>query len=164
MRRRRPLTRIAAIALALGAFTAPAAVAQQDLRSPDTRDAAAAGTVKQDLRSPDARDAARPAVPAQDLRSPDTREAAIARSAPIQAVSGSQPVVAGRPTLRPVFHASPTPVARPSSDKASTVSLSLLAMAAFGIAALTLVVRRRSGMLVAAVADGTRDWRRGVGL
>jgi hypothetical protein len=36
-----------------------AAVAQQDLRMPDTRDAAIAATQTQDLRSPDARDAAR---------------------------------------------------------------------------------------------------------
>ena len=47
---RRPLL----VALAALALTAPAALAQtQDLRSPDTRDAAA-----QDFRSPDTRDAA----------------------------------------------------------------------------------------------------------
>ena len=66
------LTRSAALGLALAALAAPTAVAQQqDLRSPDTRDAASAGerpamaearseasTERQDLRSPDARDAA----------------------------------------------------------------------------------------------------------
>ena len=51
------LTTLAAIAL-LGA-TSTAAFAQQDLRMPDTRDAAAATTQQQDLRSPDAQDAAR---------------------------------------------------------------------------------------------------------
>jgi uncharacterized iron-regulated membrane protein len=62
-----------------------AAQAQQDLRSPDARDAAITGAARvpaagQDLRSPDARDAATRAaqVPAagQDLRSPDARDAA----------------------------------------------------------------------------------------
>ena len=51
------LSTLAAIAL-LGA-TSATALAQQDLRMPDTRDAAIAATQKQDLRSPDARDAAR---------------------------------------------------------------------------------------------------------
>jgi hypothetical protein len=46
----------AAAALLALAMSAPA-LAQQDLRSPDTRDAATAATHKQDLRSPDARDA-----------------------------------------------------------------------------------------------------------
>jgi hypothetical protein len=57
------LARSAALALALCALAAPTAGAQQDLRSPDTRDAALAaeaqrGQPGQDLRSPDARDAA----------------------------------------------------------------------------------------------------------
>jgi hypothetical protein len=66
----------------VAACAAPtSAVAQsQDLRSPDTRDAAEAAKAQgyQDLRSPDARDAARPTETqiAQDLRSPDARDAA----------------------------------------------------------------------------------------
>jgi hypothetical protein len=48
---------LAAVAL-IGA-TSTTALAQQDLRMPDTRDAAAAATQKQDLRGPDAVDAAR---------------------------------------------------------------------------------------------------------
>jgi hypothetical protein len=40
------------------------AAAQQDLRMPDTRDAAAAAEEYQDLRSPDAKDAARAVPPA----------------------------------------------------------------------------------------------------
>jgi hypothetical protein len=51
------LTTFAAVAL-LG-MTSATALAQQDLRMPDTRDAAAAATQSQDLRSPDAQDAAR---------------------------------------------------------------------------------------------------------
>jgi hypothetical protein len=55
------LSRSAALALALAAFAAPAATAQQDLRSPDAKDAASApegqsSVVQQDLRSPDVRD------------------------------------------------------------------------------------------------------------
>ena len=51
------IARTAATALAIGAVLAPAAAAQQDLRSPDTRDAAERGHV-QDLRMPDTRDSA----------------------------------------------------------------------------------------------------------
>ena len=52
-------TRAAAVGLVLAALAAPTAVAQQqDLRSPDTRDAARTTQTRQDLRSPDARDAA----------------------------------------------------------------------------------------------------------
>jgi hypothetical protein len=98
----RRLTRSATLGLALAALAAPTAAAQQDLRSPDTRDAAEgyappppssiaapAGSAYQDLRSPDTRDAAEgyapspPSAivssPAQDLRSPDTRDAAAGR-------------------------------------------------------------------------------------
>jgi hypothetical protein len=60
------------------AVPAAAAAQGQDLRSPDTRDAATAAQQQsyQDLRSPDARDAA-PVETAQysDLRSPDARDA-----------------------------------------------------------------------------------------
>jgi hypothetical protein len=53
------ISRTAALALTLVALGAPIAAAQQDLRSPDSRDAARAATApKQDLRSPDSRDAA----------------------------------------------------------------------------------------------------------
>ena len=77
MRRTQLITSAALVA----ACAVPAmAVAQtQDLRSPDTRDAAAAAAAEhyQDLRSPDARDAARPSETRQysDLRSPDARDA-----------------------------------------------------------------------------------------
>jgi hypothetical protein len=72
-------TKAVAAALAVSAVLAPAATAQQDLRSPDARDAAAS-SIRQDLRSPDARDAAVvPPSPPQrrftDLRSPDARDA-----------------------------------------------------------------------------------------
>src|SRR5262245_7687183 len=81
------ITRSAALGLALAALAAPTALAQeQDLRMPDTRDAAEGynPTLSQDLRSPDARDAAAAAEerlnqPAQDLRMPDTRDAADGR-------------------------------------------------------------------------------------
>ena len=52
------LSRSAALGLVIAALAAPEAWAQQDLRSPDTRDAARAAVADQDLRSPDARDAA----------------------------------------------------------------------------------------------------------
>jgi hypothetical protein len=57
------LTRSAALGLALAAVAAPTAAAQQDLRSPDARDAAQAAEAQQEQ-------------PRQDLRAPDTRDAA----------------------------------------------------------------------------------------
>jgi len=58
--RQHRITRSAALGLALAALAAPAAMGQQDLRNPDTRDAAVvpAADMLQNLRSPDAVDAA----------------------------------------------------------------------------------------------------------
>ena len=51
------ITASLALGLVLGVVAAPAAFAQQDLRSPDTRDAAAAAAERYtDLRNPDTRD------------------------------------------------------------------------------------------------------------
>jgi hypothetical protein len=65
------LTRSAAIVVAIGALTAPAADA-----GPAERRSVDAAITSVDLRSPDARDAARTAATGQDLRSPDARDAA----------------------------------------------------------------------------------------
>jgi hypothetical protein len=76
----RRITRSAALGLTLAALAAPAASAQQDLRSPDARDAARAAESQ----------------PVQDLRSPDTRDLAAGRgtfSAPeVTVVKVSEPV------------------------------------------------------------------------
>jgi hypothetical protein len=75
--------RVAAVAVTLAATSPAVAVAGQDLRSPDARDAAAAAAGPQDLRTPDARDAARTVVsasPGSDLRSPDARDVAAGRA------------------------------------------------------------------------------------
>jgi hypothetical protein len=61
------LSTLAAVAL-LGTMST-SAFAQQDLRMPDTRDAAIAATQKQDLRGPDAVDAARADQIAAQMRS-----------------------------------------------------------------------------------------------
>ena len=94
------LTTAAGTALAVAALAAgPASAQSQDLRSPDTRDAAAGrypAVVHQDLRSPDARDAAEGRYPAaspeprQDLRSPDARDAAEHRTPVIVRVERSE--------------------------------------------------------------------------
>ena len=77
MRRTQLITTAALVAAC--AVPASATAQGQDLRSPDTRDAAAAAQADgyQDLRSPDARDAGRTpdSVVSQDLRSPDARDA-----------------------------------------------------------------------------------------
>jgi hypothetical protein len=84
------LTRSTAIGLALAAFAAPAAGAQQDLRNADQ--VAPAGSESQDLRNADQvapaaierqdpRDAGQvlPATESQDLRSPDSVDAGVDR-------------------------------------------------------------------------------------
>jgi hypothetical protein len=99
----RPLRTTTVAALVVAAALPTAAAGSQDLRMPDTRDAAGrspsgGSTVNQDLRSPDARDAAeRPASPVvhQDLRSPDTRDAA-------NGVQPAQPVIVSVPAEAPV--------------------------------------------------------------
>jgi hypothetical protein len=60
------ISTLAAVAL-IGA-TSTTALAQQDLRMPDTRDAATAATQEQDLRGPDAQDAARADEIARQMR------------------------------------------------------------------------------------------------
>jgi hypothetical protein len=52
------IARTVAATIAIGAVLAPAAAAQQDLRSPDTRDAAERAAKVQDLRMPDTQDSA----------------------------------------------------------------------------------------------------------
>jgi hypothetical protein len=52
------ISRTVAATVAIGAALAPAASAQQDLRSPDTRDAAERAGHVQDLRMPDTQDSA----------------------------------------------------------------------------------------------------------
>jgi len=52
------IARTVATTFAIGAVLAPAASAQQDLRSPDTRDAAERVGRTQDLRMPDTQDSA----------------------------------------------------------------------------------------------------------
>jgi hypothetical protein len=60
------LTRSAVLGLLIAALAAPGAAAQQDLRSPDARDAAPSAHARQ-------------GQPQQDLRSPDTRDQAEGR-------------------------------------------------------------------------------------
>ena len=78
--RNRRITRSATLGLAFAALSVPAALAQQDLRSPDTRASAtpSAKPLAQDLRSPDARHATS-AMPRQNLRTPDVRDVADGR-------------------------------------------------------------------------------------
>ncbi len=67
---------ISTIGVALVLAAPSTAGAQQDLRSPDARDAGVVVTAPQDMRSPDARDAAAVGTVPQDMRSPDARDAA----------------------------------------------------------------------------------------
>ena len=112
----------AAAALLALAMSAPA-LAQQDLRSADTRDAAIAATAKQDLRGPDARDAARTSEIARQMR----RFAAT--SQPPAAAPAPQPAVV---------------------TDTQTPWLPIALMAAFSLAVVAIsgayVVRARRGM------------------
>jgi hypothetical protein len=130
MRRHRYI-RATIIGLALAAVSAPAAAAQQDLRSPDTRDSA------------------RPALaPAQDLRSPDVRDTA-----------------SGRPRVTAHFAPFPRVPAAAQSDGGDWTAAPLAFALLLLLGGAALAVRSaRSGRLAAAVSDGTRARRRGVGL
>jgi hypothetical protein len=68
-----------------------AAVAQQDLRMPDTRDAAIAATQKQDLRGEHARDAARAPQVAAQMRAFTPAPPVAAKPAPAPAASAGTP-------------------------------------------------------------------------
>jgi hypothetical protein len=127
-----------AVALALSAcvltVAAPTAVAQttnQDLRSPDARDAAPAAEPaagKEDLRSPDARDAAlasqqaaQPSAGYRDLRSPDVRDAA--RGITTGSVSAPTPVAVDRRTVVTVEEGSSQTLAIVFSASALMIAL-----------------------------------------
>jgi hypothetical protein len=127
------ITRFAAAALALAAFAAPAH-ASQDLRSPDTRDAALAPVRPQDLRSPDTRDAALVSVRSQDLRSPDTRDAAAGRG------------MRHAPEVTVVKLTAPAPAADRGIDwgDAGIGAATLLALMMLGGAVAFVVLHRRS--------------------
>ena len=114
--RHHPITRSAVIGVALAALAAPVAPAQQDLRMPDTRDAAtrfAERTVTEPgfpaYPTPGQRSEIR-----QDLRSPDTRDAAEGRGtsdAPqVTVVKVPQPA-----PPRPAASTGATPASEPSS-------------------------------------------------
>ena len=66
------LTRIATLALAIGALSAPTAIAQQDLRSPDAIDAAQ--QARQNLRSPTRSTRQAPPQAQQGTAVPDARD------------------------------------------------------------------------------------------
>lgn len=136
MKRHHRRTRTIVLALALAGSAAPSAFAQQDLRSPDTRDATiAATTVRQDLRSPDARDAAVPHW------------------------TGGRMVVVRIPAA-----AEPAPVASSSGgmDWGDAGIGGLIALVALACGGTVVLVRRDAFRTM--FADGTRGWRRGVGL
>ena len=136
------LTRSAALALTAVALGGPAAAAQQ-----------------QDLRSPDAREAARstPARGHQDLRSPDARDHAAGRgtfSSPNAIVVKLQPSAS-----------TDDGTAWPDVGLGAALVVTIVLVLGGGYA----IVRRRAvvaapGRALAALADSTRDWRRGFGL
>ena len=157
MNRTFSLRRRRGVALALSAcvltVAAPTAVAQttnQDLRSPDARDAALAAeqqaqsaAAARDLRSPDARDAAlasqlaaQPSAGYHDLRSPDARDAA--RGVPPGSVSAPAPVAVVRRTVVTVEEGSSQTLAIVFS-----VSALLIALLSVGFVAMARRARPR---------------------
>lgn len=119
-------------ALVAAALAPSASVAYDDLRSPDTRDAARASEAQayQDLRSPDARDAARAsdATQTRDLRSPDARDAGRDPAASFPAV---------------------TPTSEPSATDWGDVEVvagGVLGVMLIGLGGLVLFNRRRGTM------------------
>jgi hypothetical protein len=78
-------------AIALIGVTSSTALAQQDLRMPDTRDAAIAATQQQDLRGPDAQDAARANQIAQQMRNFNPAPIVAPKPAPAATPSNDTP-------------------------------------------------------------------------
>jgi hypothetical protein len=170
MRRTQLITTAALVAAC--AVPATAAAQGQDLRSPDTRDAAtsaarlheymyssdpdsaaarAQGQAPQDLRSPDAREAASVSETPQysDLRSPDARDAALASAA-----SGTQDLRspdardAGRPPIQvptPVVEIREVPGSGFDWGDAGIGAAGLLALLSIAGGVTLMVLRRRRG-------------------
>jgi hypothetical protein len=109
--------RTIALALALAAFAAPSAFAQQDLRSPDTRDAAAPHW-------------------------------AAGRQVVVKLPVASEPA--------------PGSSSSGGLDRGDAGIGGLIALAALACAGTVVLVRRAAFRTT--LADGMRDWRRGVGL
>jgi hypothetical protein len=130
--------RTVAVAITFAAVSPAGAIAAQDLRSPDTREAAAAAAPPADLRSPDARDVAVRATapePAGDLRSPDVRDVAAGRgtiTAPTVMVVGIPHVVAAGDGM--------------DWADAGIGAGGALALVAAGLAAAFMLGRRRHGV------------------
>jgi hypothetical protein len=123
-------------------MSAPA-LAQQDLRNPDTRDAAIAATQKQDLRPPDARDAARTRQIARQMRvfaatsqSPPRGRRAVVDLRRYLGTSSLAGTTSPRTAVRPV----------PASGGFDWLSAAIGAIAAAGLALVswTAVGRRRT--------------------
>jgi hypothetical protein len=148
MRLRRRRTVALAISACVFIVAVPAAVAQQDLRSPDARDAALAAeqaaqpAAGQDLRSPDARDAAlaaqqaaQPSAGYSDLRSPDARDAA--RGITTGSVSAPAPLAVERRTVVTIDESS-------SQTLAIVFSASALLIALMSVGFVALARRPRT--------------------
>ena len=137
------ITRKIAAAVTAAAIVAPGAAQAKPVDTDFWRTQASA--VQQDLRSPDARDAARTSSLAgttsagQDLRSPDARDAAIQRRKAIDAPGATTVDSQSRP--------GPAPVPAPASDGDgidwAPIGLGL-AGALFGIAGLAVLGLRRT--------------------
>ena len=134
MKRHHRRTRTIALALALATSAAPSAFAQQDLRRPDTRDATIAATTVR-----------------QDLRSPDARNTAV-------------PHWTGGRMVGVRLPAAPAPAASSSGgvDWGDAGIGGLIALVALACAGTVVLIRRDAFRTI--LADGTRGWRRGVGL
>jgi hypothetical protein len=122
--RHQHLTRSAALALTLAALAAPTAAAQDDLRSPDARDAARTSSL-----------AGTTATSARDLRTPDARDAASGRGA------FSAPEV----TVIKVPQASPSPAGGIDWVDVGIGAGSLLGLILLGLASTIAVSHRRQG-------------------
>ena len=124
----RSIHRVVLASAVAAALAVPAtAAAQQDLRSPDARDAGMPAPL-QDLRSPDTRESAYPPRP-QDLRSPD-------------AVDSARGVVPSAPAVSPVTLVRSAPVGFDWGD-AGIGAGGALAVILLGTGGVLIAGRRR---------------------
>jgi hypothetical protein len=137
------LMRVATLAIAIGALSAPLAIARPGGPPPSAADA---GQARQDKRSPDAIDAATRIAPRQDKRSPDARDAA----------EGRGPSTSPEVVVVKLSEAAPAD-AFDWADAAVGAGV-LLGVTVLGLGAALVAVHRRTGRRAAA-SDVSGDAR-----
>jgi hypothetical protein len=123
--------------LACGASTA---FGRQDLRMPDTRDAAVAATQKQDLRMPDTRDAGRADQIAGQMKRFHAANPAVHSPEDVRNIDAGRKYA---PSTTPEEISAPKPISTTTSASVVAVAGAALVCCVILLSAAALVVKRR---------------------